>query len=931
MVHEDKKYLYYALYCTTAMKLYKLDKDSPDSLPELILNKLDSCAFSKTSNKQKSKKSKNLKNEEKVFWISRYSGSLNPTVSEKQYADFQLSDIELKSLPKNMRACVTTETESGESTHSIRIRVSQETNDYQKSHPSRKRMETDDYKSWVIIKQLKWMKKEKTLFKIQPREWLEHQLTHNEYFLEEKLTNYQVKYNHILHDGVKPDYPFCRLSSCQELLNLSSGSIPHDTVHIAANLNRGTRIFLASINLNLKKVIRSQVINIMPEMENEGPNFLSRYQVLGLIWDIELNRAIASIYNERSGRTTFVKIKNLTDIKKRSFETFHEVAVRALYCNHKFLCKRYINYVQSYQEEVFKAFEESLTINPETGMIRSNVLFSDSFEFFVEGVLLKNFKDLTCDDITHSIGVGEAWSGGLTLLASDKSVYLYDRKNNFLVWERGFKHNIIDGMVSEGRIASIDGRRHILSVFGVNKKDEKNEFFGKIGKVDLAKIDLFDSFGFLGTALNYLRLKEFIFLPQEGLYLAVIEQVPLNDQPLTPMTPVEEEVVVFKNLASRSDQAPPEKKYQHLALIKLTPEAEIVEKSVVRYSTTERLYTAVSNSTLVVLRAIKNHQTTQFGANNSLFILDFIDLKTLKKRENEQNSRTFTFKTYNCVSSFMYKEPGYLQLVMSKYRMTCERDFIEADCMEYRNDRLSLMKYENYRDALVDNKVATYTLVFKDAEAQEEEKEEESVFNENFGPSANIEDADGTWLPLDIELEQTAQKERIDKLFEERRRNQDLEGDSKTFKTFEELFEGVKLKTLQTFKEPYGGNRVRRKIHHTYFFGEGKGLLNSPSAFFTLYFDTNQKEGGPLYLKFWNENSRRIAQKTYKDYFGELPEDDQSESESPKKKKKEYITVSDLLPLDGYRVAVLEYVTKWKYKTEDKKVGYDGDRAGSNA
>ena len=253
-----------------------------------------------------------------------------------------------------------------------------------------------------------------------------------------------------------------------------------------------------------------------------------------------------------------------------------------------------------------------------------------------------------------------------------------------------FKHDMVKGITSQGKICSLDNERNRLNLFGV---EGNLGYFGLANSIDLTKIGLFDCFeeDNEDRHLNYLRLRDFFYLANERRYLAITQQLPLTRKPITSISRETEEIVVFQNLTKRGSPESPE--YQHFGLIKLNHEMEVVQKSTLKFPTNERITTSITNGSLVILRAkieqVQPYNYTQFNE----FSLEFFDSKTLEKDNSRDQPRRFSFEGNKLtVSRFIYQDPGHLLLLLSRFRSSEKSDVFKTDCLEYRDDRVSLNK-----------------------------------------------------------------------------------------------------------------------------------------------------------------------------------------------------------------------------------------------
>ena len=433
-IHEDENTLFFALYSTKAIKIFRLNKEAPESLPELILTKtarkIIFVEYPENSMANKSQ-ARSSQEDQKVFLISRGSGT-QKFKDTNVYSDFFLSEEEASNLPQVMKPYVALRSSPKtpkHPTYSIRVRLGSRNRDLEKSYFSKSFIEEQTYEDLLIKEKNKSRDLDRILFALEGKNWIKSHLIKYEKFLTKKSKisrkDFETMYNKelgiCLKIGLKwTQVSYFRLSAPEECLRLVEGNRLHETVHMAALFETGTRLLLNTINLRLKKVIRAQVVNVAPDFEITNDVSLSRYRIVGFIWDAEKDRAVVSILELEANNTRFYRIEGLTNLSKRTSELLHEVTVGPVSLNGSTWCKNFIDYVPEYEKKVDEGFKDSLEIDPETGKTRRSVLFTEAFEPFIRRVLLKTVKSKIGEQIKASVPLRDAGGQKLALLASEK-------------------------------------------------------------------------------------------------------------------------------------------------------------------------------------------------------------------------------------------------------------------------------------------------------------------------------------------------------------------------------------------------------------------------------------------------------------------------------------------------------------------------------
>ena len=907
-IHEDENTLFFALYSTKAIKIFRLNKEAPESLPELILDKttnnIENVPYSQTPDQQAQELQKI--DQEKIFWITRHRGTKHTRTYKHFYSDFELTDQDLVKLPASMRPYVRS-SEKNPAKLSIKVMLSGRNKDLEKSS-LKYLVELTDL-DLIIKRAKKWEGDRNILFKINSKKWLRRHLIRYEKSLTGKTTidkaGFEKKYKSTLRSAIGPYRPFSRLSSPQEALKLVAAGRRHETLHIASSLSSGTRLFLSSINLRLRKEVRSQIINVIPGYENEdavAPRQTFRFKIGGLVWNVQKDRALVLVKDSSLHRTTFYKMDHFTDIKKRVSEVLHEVSDERVPTYGYYFDRNWVDDTPLQEERILSWLRENLETNPKTGHIDTNgVLFTESFKPFVKEIILEKIEKSVRQNVAYTLPLKGPRSEGLALLCCEKSIFLYNSKSESLVWEMTFKHNIVGGKIAQGKIAEIDSRANHLNVYGVNEGTER---LGLVKRVNLAKIGLFDCFEKEDKRINHLRLLEFFYLEKEKKYLAIIQQLPLKKQPSGKYTksPNAEECIIFKHLVDRWPQEEEQtQKHQHLGLLKLSPEFQVTEMSTLKFSTEERIVTSIDGDSLTILRAKleepEHHHTPMFNEFN----LEFYSLQSLKRDESRAQPRSFSFRTDNSVSNFIYKDPGYLLMVMSYFRITGKADYFNQNTKELRKDRISIMRGTQGIDDIIEDQRYAFVLAFDDIEEQNDQPKPNQ---EDLGGEGQVKE-DKSSAKKSPKSKKRSQKRRPGqggrpKKGARRALTDSIDSEERELiKGFKDHFQGVTIVRCQPLNpnDPGPMTFSQRKTRIA------NSSSQSPSGYFSYLNDSNLSKSQTLKLGVWSNRFKKLKSKSYPRYFNRF-------KMGPTHAKKDWITISGFHPLDEFRFVLHEYHTE---------------------
>ena len=945
-IQEDQKWLIFALYSTKVVKIYKLDKESPGSLPQLILNKTaQNIILDKQELLSKSESKSHSQDANKLhFLISKEIGAKNLPQKKTTYSDFRLSDQDLKKLPEAMRPYLRSKKETQDiegksttiTTHSIRVKAIPRNKDSERLYASKSIIEQQKSRKndYLLIKSSRNStgSGERVLFKLNSLKWLRKQFLK----IEKKFTNkkkirktdFENKYWASLERGLKPLYPSFRLSTPQESLRFTNGGRRREVVHIAARFDPDTNVVLKSVNLRLRKVIRTLVVNFMPEFHMAIQQDMSPCTVLGLIWDAENDRAVVSIKDMREKKATiFKRVDNLSDPSKRSFEVLLEVP----------LCRRspeaitwgqgLINYLPEYQEKVYEGFKDSLQTDPETGELRSGVLYTQMFTPFIKAVLLRDLKSKVKGRIKHSLPLrGLDDNQRLTLLASDKSLLLYNTKSSDLIWEMPFKYDIAkNAKIAQGNFCSLDNLKNELNFFGV--VGHGKQYFGLRKTIDLNNLALFDCFGAEREGnddkkmnFDYLRLLDLYYLKNEKKYLIVIQKLSLRYKPVELSSRIAEEIVAFERLTKRwpeEDEAPDHHYSQQIGFIKLSPQLDqITQKLTLRYPTTERITTSINGDCLSILRAkMRPPREVDYGrlAYNE-FHLDFYNFESLQEKSPTTHpSRSFLLsETWHRVTEFIYEDPGYLFLVFTQFRGFFDKDREKRNKKDRRLDRVDEMKVRS-KPIYSEDKMYAFTFVFDDVVAQQEEKDKSNKNGAEKGGKSGSKAGRrrgsgrlGGRLSRAGSRQGTSQaKDEVEKMTEKR---------------FGNDLRGAKILSCQPLSEDCKWE-IRTETAPSCKVGVPRSVDQLPSGFFSFSRSPKNSELQTLKLRYWDKKIKNLRWKKYVGYFGRF----KGLNQAQKRTKNDYITVSDLFALDESRLVLLEYQTSLKHNNDLKNTEPGGN------
>ena len=833
-----------------------------------------------------------------------------------------MSENELSKLPESMRSEVSSmQVGSEKSLYSLRVRLSGRSKDLEMSYLARQGVLEQDRRSWKISRSGTFKHKKGDVLNIDAEKLLLHQCFQDEKLLQpEKSSPADLKSFFpsttafaIRCRGLTPMYPDSRLSSTEEVLHLTPAQRRVDTVHIAADFESGTKIFFTSINVKQKKVLRSQIVNLMPELENSQP-----YKVRGLIWDLHQNSAIVMVWNTEKNEDIILEVKQINDSIHRSTKVLYRRIITEYWFEEDYFFKNDLRDWFEYPREVFNQLTKTLRIDPKTGLLENGILFSQSFEPLVEAIQLKLFKKKTNDDVMTSIPL--KGSSGLVLLASEKSVYLYDIQNHRLFWEMPFKHHIVKGLVSHKKIASIDSKRHILNIFGVN---EDSGLFARVKTINLR--DFFENRKEPKTDFKYSRLLEFFYLKEESQYLIAVEQISLDKLPKSSNPGVGEEILISQNLLNKSRETPKGTMLKPLVVLKLKKSLEIVQKQAFSYLESERLTTSILGRYLSVLRQglVLDAQTGKAESKN--ITLEFINTKNLQKAQtSSQAGYIFKFKSDDIISRFLFTKQGNLVLFTTKIDQVNKIYEIEAHAVEFRHDRFGLDEIHEEREYF-EKKVALYCVQLQiipneifEKEAKIEKKEEEKG-EKGLGPKKSTnkggrtkKGAPGSRKMKDANQKSTRKKGTVKTLFTKDRRSK------KATKKSQKLFEGVTVLSAVNYQSELFDNGARSLVD------EHSGESQSPSGWMSVPKPVLPSKGMPLHLNYWSNRLNKMKQKTYQSYLKRAMEQKKGYLND------HYVTLSELYALDEHRFVIQEYLTPKPYTRQTRSIGGIEDRKTNN-
>ena len=428
----------------------------------------------------------------------------------------------------------------------------------------------------------------KSLFKISSYEWLRRHLIKYEKMLKNTPTidmgKFENKYRDYRSDTMNHSMSvFSSLSSPEESLRLTSVGRAQETFHIVSTCWGRTKLFLGSINVRLKKIIRSEVINIGPclEKESSGGRGIGQHEfkITGMAWNVEKDRAVVCVRDTGECKNTFYRVENLMNQKKRTSEVLFELDLKRkifyLYGHYFSPDFDFFDGVDIYQEELLSWFGENLQINPKTGRVRDYFLFTRSFEPYIKEVLLGKLPAHLKQSVKKTVPLRDNRMKRLSLLANDKSVFLYKREGDELIWEMPFREEIVKGIMAQSKIANVDHRMAKLNIYGVL---DPSGYLGLEKRLDLPKMGLFSSFGGSETNLGYLKLVDFVSLSKKNQYLAIIQQLPIVRETFKFHLEENKYTLVKRFVDSASPDTPESEKFQLFAFLKLTPKLEVVQE-----------------------------------------------------------------------------------------------------------------------------------------------------------------------------------------------------------------------------------------------------------------------------------------------------------------------------------------------------------------
>ena len=451
-------------------------------------------------------------------------------------------------------------------------------------------------------------------------------------------------------------------------------------------------------------------------------------------------------------------------------------------------------------------------------------------------------------------------------------------------------------IIAEGRIADLDRETQILSIFGV---DQRTGCLGLAKRADLTKIGLFDFFEKQNQKIEYLRLLEFLYLPEEDQYVAVIQYLPLKRKPAIFNSSIAEEYVISQHLVERAPEDHPEDQMrkQHIGLIKFSPELEITQKSALAFSPNERITTSIDGNLMTILRAKIKDPANLSSLKFDEFILEFVSLKTLQKDDNLRQRRRFSYETPLSVSRFIYKEPGIILMVLSYFRSICRKsDSDNQNKTELRMDRVTLLRRsEGLLDFIQDD---DHTLLLTlEHHGQEEDKQKrleakKKEKEDRAGTKGGEESAQKPPIRKKKSSHGKRPRSRANKGLLER-----LSPDEKAkIKEFSQLIKGAKVLRYEFLGQDYS----QRKPLENRRLGVPRGSSQCPAGYFSFLNPDDQAQPKDLKLTVWSNQLKGFKSKNYPHYFKRL-------SPAAKKYKNCEVKISSLHPIDQDRLALLEY------------------------
>ena len=453
-------------------------------------------------------------------------------------------------------------------------------------------------------------------------------------------------------------------------------------------------IFIFIINLKMSKVIKTMLVDFSTISLDEKSQSSPRPRVLDLAWNQENDEAFVTLIaddedddwfdfelfpgevNERT-KTCFI-VCNFSNSEKRRYQKISSLKIKR----------------ENYLEQVVQGLDEHSIeeidnfIDKKTGLLKMNCWVNSEFEAEMFKLIDNEFERITKRIIAEEMIIDQ--EEALSVVRTDDSLYLYNRKKKKIHWKLPYCYQFLDGIYSGKIIAKFDMRAKKLNLFGVCKKKNQFDLVKEIffqdkkqgEKIPREKIDKGnhrnrDFFDENHPVLSSLRFINFSYLDKKDEYLvALITEEPLEkiDENIDSL-PHEEFVATQRERLKKQYALP-----QNLVLIKLNKNLEIVRTKAHKYFMDREIKISVSENKIVALSSI------YADLNQSDFCyktfghceLDFFDLGSLEKipvsQDNPDNSLNFKVKSpianisYDWISSFIFIEPDFLILEVKVQR-----------------------------------------------------------------------------------------------------------------------------------------------------------------------------------------------------------------------------------------------------------------------